>query len=125
MKMKFIDTNVLAYAFYSNEYTERCQAAIKGGGVINTFNLVEAFFIIEKETSRENAIRAIRTLLKLDLKIVSPDVNIVFETLKRAGKNKMKIFDLIHYTTALLNNCSKILSYDSDFDNLDIPREEP
>lgn len=123
--MEFIDSNVLTYAFYGNEYTEKCQELIKSGGLINTFNLIEAFLIIEKETNRANAIKAVRTLLKLDLRIVDLDINLVFEALKRAEKYKLKIFDLIHYTTALLNGCSKIISYDTDFNNLEIPREEP
>lgn len=123
--MKFFDSNVLAYAFYSNEHTEQCQQLLKNGGVVDTFNLIEAFYIIEQETTKQQAIKALRTLLKLNLKIIDVDVNLVFEATKRSEKSKLKIFDLIHYTTALLNNCDVIMSYDTDFNNLEIPREEP
>ena len=65
--MKFIDSNVLAYAFYKNEHTDRCQNIIKDGGLVDIFNLIEAFFIIEKETgNREVAQKSIKGLLKLN-----------------------------------------------------------
>ena len=72
--------------------------------------------------SREYAAKAIKSLLKSSIKIVPADINLVFEALKREKKIKLKFIDLIHYTTALLNNCNEIISYDSDFDNLDIKR---
>ncbi|MBI2108014.1 PIN domain-containing protein [Candidatus Woesearchaeota archaeon] len=124
--MKFLDSNVLAYSFYENERLPECQKAIKEGGLINTFNLIEAFFIIEKETgNREIAQRSIRGLLKSNLIIAEVDVNLVFEVLKRIKESKFSVFDAVHYTCALMNNCNVILSYDKDFDKLDIPREEP
>ena len=124
--MKFLDSNVLAYAFYENENAVKCQKAIKEGGVVDTFNLVEAFYIIEKETgSRKTAQRSIKGLFKSDLIIVEVDINLIFEALKRIQRINLSIFDCIHYNCALLNNCNAILSYDKDFDNLDIPRREP
>lgn len=124
--MKFIDSNILAYAFYENEFTDKCQYTIKEGGIINTVNLIEAFNIIKSETNRDLALNAIKGLLKSNLKIIGIDINIVFETLKRAQKyKKMKFIDLIHYLTATENNCESLISYDKDFDNLEIKREEP
>ena len=123
--MEFLDSNILAYAFYDNEYTEECQKAIKEGGVTNTLNLIEAFFIIEKETSRERAQKCIKSLLKSNIQIVEVDINLLFESLKRINYHKLSIFDMIHYTCALLNSCTSIKSYDNDFDNLAIQRKEP
>ena len=124
--MKFLDSNVLAYAFYNNECIDKCQSVIREGGLINILNLVEAFFIIEKETrSREIAQRSIRSLLKLNIKIADVDFNLLFEALKKANRVKLSIFDTIHYCCALINSCDAIISYDKDFDNLDIPRKEP
>ena len=123
--MKFLDSNVLAYSFYKNEYLGKCQYALLEGGITNTFNLIEAFFIIEKETNREIAQKSIKSLLKSNVHIVEVDANVVFECLKRISSLKLSVFDAIHYTCALLSGCSAILSYDSDFNNLEIPREEP
>ena len=124
--MRYLDSNVLAYAFYDNKHTVKCQNAIMEGGLVDTFNLTEAFFVIEKETgSRESAQKAVKGLLKSNLVIVEVDVNLVFETLKRATRFKLSIFDLVHYACAFVNRCDSILSYDKDFDNLDIPRTEP
>ena len=123
--MKFLDSNVLAYAFYSNKYTDKCQNAIRDGGLIDTFNLIEAFFIIEKETgNREIAQKSVKSLLKLNLQIVEVDINLIFEASRKVNHIKLSIFDVIHYCCALMNNCDAIVSYDTDFDNLDIPREE-
>ena len=82
--MKFLDSNVLAFAFYKNEYTEKCQNALREGGIVDVFNLVEAFFIIEKETgSREIAQKSIKNLVKSNIQIADVDVNLLFETLKK------------------------------------------
>ena len=123
--MKFLDSNILAYAFYENAHLEKCQYAVSEGGVTDAFNLIEAFFIIEKETNRERAQKSIKSLLKSNIHIVEVDINAIFESLKRIDRLKLSIFDAIHYTCALLSGCSSILSYDSDFDGLEIKREEP
>ena len=124
--MKFLDSNVIAYAFYKNEYTEKCQNVLREGGLVNVFNLIESFFIIEKETkSREIAQKSVKNLLKSNIQIIDVDVNLLFEALKRMNNLKLSIFDAIHYSCAIVNNCNAIISYDKDFDKLDIPREEP
>lgn len=124
--MRFLDSNIFAYAFYENEHQEKCQQAIREGGITNTIVLVEAFNIIEWQTGRENATKVIRGLLKSNIHIVDGNMNLIFETLKRAEKYKrLKFMDLLHYTTALTQACESILSYDSDFNNLEIKREEP
>lgn len=121
--MKFIDSNILAYAFYENKEKERCREIIREGGISNTINIVEAFNIIQHEANRNHAAEAIKSLLKSNIKIIDVDINIIFEALKRAAKyEKLKFIDLIHYVTALLNNCKEIASFDSDFDNLEIKR---
>ena len=124
--MKFLDSNVIAYAFYKNEYTEKCQNVLREGGLVDVFNLIESFFIIEKETkSKEIAQKSIKSLLKSNIQIVDVDINLLFEALKGINNLKLSIFDAIHYSCALMNGCRAIISYDKDFDNLDIPREEP
>mgnify|MGYP001571331248 CR=1 FL=1 len=123
--MRFIDSNVIAYACYANNYQERCQEIIKAGGIINTVNIIEAFNIIQQETTREHAKKAIRSILKSHLKIMAVDSNMLFETVKRSLRYpQLKFIDLLHYTTALLYNCSEIISYDRDFNNLEIERNE-
>ncbi len=123
--MRFIDSNIFAYAFYDNENTEKCQKIIKEGGLTNTFNLIEAFSVIEKQTNREKAERCIKGILKSNIEIINVDINLFFESLKRITKYKLSIFDMVHYICAIMNNCDSIISYDKDFDNLEIPREEP
>jgi predicted nucleic acid-binding protein len=124
--MKYIDSNIFAYAFYNNEHQHACQQAIRDGGVTNTINLIEAFHIIELQTSRDLAIRAIKGLLKSNIAIIDADINVLFEAVKKAEKyKKLKILDLLHYVTAKSHDCNFILSYDKDFDALEIQRLEP
>ncbi|MBI5065911.1 PIN domain-containing protein [Candidatus Woesearchaeota archaeon] len=123
--MNYIDSNVIAYAFYENEFRDSCRNVLRSGGLINTINLVEAFNIIELQTSRETAVKAIKGLIKSNIIILDVDFNIIFEALKRAEKyTKLTFLDLVHYTSALLNNCNSIISYDKDFDDLEIIRKE-
>src|SRR3989338_4092923 len=124
--MIFIDSNVLAYAFYENDKKDKCQKTIQKGGIINTVNLIEAYNVIQFEVGREYATRSIKSLLKSNLSIKDADTNSVFEALKRTLRNAdLKFIDLIHYSCAIVNNCDAIVSYDKDFDNLDIPRKDP
>lgn len=123
--MKFIDSNIIAYAFYDNKYVEECQKVLQEEGLTDTFCLVEAFFIIEKETDKERAIESIKGVLKSQIRIIDVTTNSVFESIKNIKKVNLSLFDCIHYTTAKLNACSEIISYDRDFNKLDIPRKEP
>ncbi len=124
--MKYIDSNILAYAFYENEHTKKCQEVIREGGMTNTFNLAEAFFIITKETgNKELAKKAIKGLMKSDIQIVDVTVSLIFEALKKIEDRELSIFDAVHYASAQMHNCESILTYDADFDKTDIPREEP
>src|SRR3989338_3867325 len=124
--MNFIDSNILAYAFYDNDKKDKCQQMIQKGGITDTVNLIEAYNIIQFEVSREHATKSIKSLLKSHLSIIDVTINSVFEALKRAQRNtNLKFIDMIHYSCALVNNCNALISYDKDFDNLDIPRKEP
>ncbi|MEK6964569.1 MAG: PIN domain-containing protein [Nanoarchaeota archaeon] len=121
----YLDSNVLAYAFYINPHQEACQQAIEAGGIISTLTLMEAFHAIERESNREIAQDCIRKLLRGNFQIVEIDANIFFQALKRTAHTKLNMADAIHYTCALLNHCSAILIFNKDFNNLDIPRKEP
>lgn len=123
--MRFIDSNIIAYAFYDNPVQDVCQKILREGGMINTINLIEAFNIIQSEINNEVAITSIKSLLKSNISIINVDVNLVFEALKRASRYKnLKFIDLLHYTTAVMNNCEAIMSFDKDFDKLELPRKE-
>ncbi len=125
--MNFLDTNILASAFYTNPDQDSCQSILREGGVTTSLALIETFNVLERVVSRDHATEAVRSLLKLNLRIVDVDVNLVFESLKRTTRYKLRFPDPIHYTSAsaTLAQCKKIVSYDKDFDHLDIPRIQP
>ncbi len=123
--MRFIDSNIIAYAFYQNERQENCQNILRGEGITDTLALAEAFNIIEFESSRNMALIAVRGILRSNLKIVDIDVNVIFEALKKAeAYKKLKFMDLLHYTIASLKNCEALVSYDKDFEGLEMARVE-
>lgn len=122
----FIDSNVIIKAFVDDNDTEKCRKILNEDFVTNTLCLVEAqhgISLISKD--KVHAADCIKSLFKVHGEVVQLDKNLLFDSLKRIEKYNLKISDLINYTTALLNNCSEIVSYDKDFDGLDIKRVEP
>jgi len=123
--MDFIDATIITLAFTSNDQKEECRAILEEGGMVNSLILVEAHYNIERITKNRNlATDAIKSILN-KFEIVALDHNLLFEALKRTNKYNLKIFDLIHYVTALLKGCSSIVSYDKHFDGLEVKRKEP
>ena len=122
----FLDANIIIKAFIINKDKEKCKNALQEDIITNTLCLIEAYdgiYLITK--NKDLASKCIKSLYKSNCKIIDLDANLLFESLKRIDKYNLNIFDLIHYTTALLNNCSEFISYDKHFDNLEIKRVEP
>jgi len=123
---QFIDSTIVAGAFTANENKEKCQNILREGGVINGLVLIESFDVIERITKdREYTLKVIKSLMSGNLRVVELTNRIIFESVKRCGKYILRVYDLIHYRTALLTGCSSITSYDKDFDNLELKRIEP
>ena len=124
--MYFVDANVLTQAFTENLNQENCRKILFSECVTNMFCLIEAFSMIQLiKKDKLSALQLIKSLFKTNCNIVDLDKNLLLETFRRIDKTNLDISDLIHYTTALINNCSEIVSYDKDFDGLEIKRIEP
>ncbi len=125
--IEFLDSNIVVYAFTNNPRKEKCRKVLRERNLItNTLVIAESIAQIGIITDKEQARQAFIAILKYgNVKIVELDGNLLFESVKRAQKYDLKLFDLIHYTTCILNNCQGILSYDDDFNKLEIPRNEP
>jgi predicted nucleic acid-binding protein len=122
----FIDTSIIIHAFTNSERAVTCRKLLQDGGTINGLILIESFECIKRITKdTDYALQVIRSLHKSNLEIVNITNGFIFDALKRSDKYDLKVFDLIHYVTALLSGCSTIASYDKDFDNLEIKRIEP
>jgi len=122
----FIDSNVIIKAFVDDKDTGKCRSMIFKEFVTNALCLVEAQHTISKiKNDKFYAADCVKSLFKSKGTIVQLDRNLLFESFKRIGKYNLNISDLINYTTALINNCSQIVSYDKDFDDLEIKRIEP
>ena len=123
--MNFIDTNVLVLASYENPQQLPCQQVIREGGVINALVLSETFTVLERIVDRKVAQNAIASFLRSNLEVVDLDASAIFAALKQSKRMDLRFFDLIHYMTAFAHECAAIISFDKDFDNLDLPRIEP
>jgi predicted nucleic acid-binding protein len=124
--LKFIDTNVIVRAFTQNEDSEKCKTLLNSQFVTNTLCLVEAQHMIATiKGNKKIAADAIKSLFRGDAIIAGFDKNLLFQSYRRIGQYDLNIFDLIAYLTAIINHCSEFVSYDKDFDNLEIKRTEP
>ena len=123
---KFIDANIIVKAFTDNKDKEKCRGVLQEEFVTNALCLVEAQNAITKISGNSSyGANCVKSLFKGCGAIVPLDKNLLFEAFKRVERHNLNIFGLIHYATALINECAEIISYDKDFDNLQIRRTEP
>lgn len=124
---RFVDSNVIIYAFTNSNQKQECRNILTQENlIINTLVLLESYAKISTINSEVYARVVARNILSLaNIRVVDFTNNLFFESIKRNQKYKLKISDLVHYTTALLHNCSEIISYDAHFDDLDVKRVEP
>ena len=133
-KTYFIDADVFINAFVNldskkHQKSRELIRMLEQGNIslaTDFLVLIEVYYILSKYKNDVLAVRIVKNLLSnYYLEIVPIDSYIFFESLKRVGKYKFKINDLIHYTVALLKVVNAIYSYDRDFDRLEIERVEP
>ena len=122
----FVDANIIIKAFTENNDKEKYKKVMFEDFITNSLCLVEAVDVISIiKNNKIYAVNCIKSLFKRNITIVELDKNLLFESFKRIDKYNLNIFDLINYVTALINNCQEFVSYDKDFDNLEIKRVEP
>ena len=63
----------------------------------DALSLVEAFYVLEDQTTREEAQRCIKGLFKSNITIVDLDLNLLFEAVKNMHRHALNIFDSVHY----------------------------
>ena len=122
----FIDSNVIIKAFVEDKDSKKCRKILYEDFITNTLCLVEAQHGISTiKNDKAYAADCIKSLFKSNGIVVQLDKNLLFESFKRIEKYELGISGLINYVTALINNCATFVSYDKDFDNLEIKRVEP
>ncbi|MEK6962812.1 MAG: PIN domain-containing protein [Nanoarchaeota archaeon] len=120
----FLDANVLVKAFFDNNEQDSCKKVLCEEFITNMVCLAEAQEALATILkNQEQAASWMKSVFKANGVIVDVDKNTLFESFKYL--DHLTIWDAIHYATALLNNCSEIVSYDKDFDGLKIKRMEP
>lgn len=122
----FVDANIIVKAFTDNKEKEKCRGILQEEFVTNALCLVEAQDAITKISGNSvYGANCVKSVFKGGGAIVPLDRNLLFEAFRRIEKYNLNIFDLVHYATALINECAAIVSYDKDFDGLEIKRVEP
>lgn len=124
---RFVDSNVIIFAFTNSGQKQECRNILSEENLVtNTLVLLESYAKITTISSEMHAKATARNILSLaNIKVIDFTNNLFFEAIKRSQKYKLKISDLVHYSTALSYNCNEIISYDGHFDGLDIKRIEP
>ncbi len=124
--MKFIDANVIIKAFTENKDKDKCRKILQDVTVTDTLVLLEAHHAIQIITADKlYASQCIKSIFKSHILIVNLDKDLLFESIKKTEKYNLTIFDLVHLTAALNTECREFVSYDKDFDNLELKRTEP
>tara|TARA_Y100000310_G_C20115931_1_gene549269 strand:- start:10 stop:390 length:381 start_codon:yes stop_codon:yes gene_type:complete len=123
----FIDSNIFVKAVTKHPQSKQCLEIVNQGGIIDSLILLEIHAKIATITKDEGfAEKALKKILgDENISIFPLDANLFFEAMKRKKKYLLTMSDLIHYTTAILYECQSMISYDKDFDKLEIPRIEP
>lgn len=110
----FLDTNVLIYAFTTDQRSVAAQALLAKGGVIGVQCLNEFANVARRKLGMDwpelhEALDAIRTLCRTILPL---DVDTHAEGLRLAERHGFSIFDALITATALRAGCGVLFSED-------------
>ncbi len=130
--MRYLNANVFIYAaLYSGKKADHAREILKEmvegkGAITSTLTIDEVVWVVWKESNREKAIKEGVRLLELpNLKVLSVDVGDTYLALNLMNKyQKLNPRDAIHLAVSLRAGVYRIISDDSDFDEVgEIVRE--
>ncbi|OYT53864.1 MAG: VapC toxin family PIN domain ribonuclease [Candidatus Altiarchaeales archaeon ex4484_2] len=131
--MKYLDANVFIYAaLYTGKKAEHAREILRtmvegDVAITSTLTIDEVVWAVWKESNREKAIKeGVRILELPNLKVLSVEVEDAYSALNLMNKyQKLRSRDAIHLAVSLRAGVFKIISDDSDFDDVDdIEREK-
>ncbi len=124
--MRFIDANIIVKAFTDNKDKEACRDALNSEFITDSLCIAEAHSAIAAiKQNSEYATLCMKSMFRKHATIVPIGKDVLFEAFRRIEKYNLNIFDMIHYTIALQGGCTEFVSYDRDFNSLEIIRTEP
>ncbi len=130
--MYLIDTNIFLEVMLSQEREEECKILLqmlrkgKVKGVVTDFTIHSIIVLL----SRFKKLKELRNFLQSltaykGLYIYTTSIAEEIKATKIAEEKGLDMDDAIQYAVALSINAKAIISFDKDFDNLEIPRKEP
>ncbi len=125
--MIYLDSNVfITAALYEDEVGDNSRRIIKeirlGNYEASTSTLTfdEVFWIVKREKDSENALRIVRSMLKMkNLRFISVDKSILWKTYEILDGKNLGPRDSIHLACAIESGSESIISEDSDFKDID------
>ena len=130
--MYLIDSNFFIEIFLGrNKYEECVQLLNKTRQnsitlVITTFAVHSIEMIINKQKGVESSIEFLNQLLKSEnIEVYNTLLAEEIKVLESMKKNKLDFDDALQLYVAKQLECRAIISFDKDFDSLEIPRMEP
>ncbi|MBI2451890.1 type II toxin-antitoxin system VapC family toxin [Candidatus Pacearchaeota archaeon] len=134
MTKKYLDTNLfLNPILYNDKKANKCKEIVSKialeeiKGITSALTWGELVYTINKYFGKEIAIKEGDNFIKFpNLVFVEVDINIISSAQKLISNYNLRPRDAIHAATALAQNCTEIISDDSDFDNIkEIKRISP
>ncbi|MDO8460660.1 MAG: type II toxin-antitoxin system VapC family toxin [Nanoarchaeota archaeon] len=126
MKKIYLDSNLfLNSLLYEDEKANTCKKTIlkiinkEIYGITSVLTWDEIVYVIGKNLGREIAIKEGEQFLRFpNLKFIDVNKEVILEAQKLIKIYKLKPRDAIHIATALSQNCTEIITDDSDFDGI-------
>lgn len=132
--MIYLDTNVFLYPHTGDDAASSACVAIlekaisgemKAGTSVLTWDEFQ-HAIKKKFQDREKAVELSKDFLNIPITFFPADIKIIEKAQILAENYSIDPRDAIHAATAILNNCTEIISDDSDFDKVkEIKRKKP
>ena len=131
--MTYLDTNILVYAAINNgKEGEKCRRLLTqishSDKDIMTSILTwdELVYSIWKKEGREKAVQQGKEIFYFpNLRFLEADIKVIQKAQQIIENIGLKPRDAIHAATAILNNCSEIISDDPDFDKVKEIKRRP
>ncbi|RLE86738.1 MAG: PIN domain nuclease [Thermoprotei archaeon] len=130
--MYLIDTNIFLEVMLSRKRKEECKCLLrmlrdgKIRGIVTDFTIHSIIVLLDRLRKLDELKAFLLSLTAYKgLYVYTTSIADEIRAIEIAKKTKLDMDDAIQYSVALSVKVDSIVSFDRDFDGLDIPRREP
>lgn len=131
-KTYLVDTNIFLEVMLSQRRTEECKsflAMLRDGnirGIVTDFTVHSIMVLMDRFKRLEELDVFLSSLAGYKgICLYHTPISDEIKAVKMAQEHDLDIDDAVQYAAALSMNADAIISFDRDFDNLEVPRREP